>query len=200
MASAWQKDRPNARGQLRSTVYFRDRDTGETVTDGTYPKKIAAERVRALLTRLDDPGFNNPKQGREPFRVFAEKWFAARPGDGLDTEDPPIPRLPAAAGPRRRTAGPHRPIPRPGVDRGTGRPGRPRRQDLGARDDPLLVLDAVDDHEVVRVVPINLREPHWYKGTVNLSGKGVDVRVFLTLDQLEEFLATVAAQMPYWSR
>ena len=62
------------------------------------------------------------------------------------------------------------------------------------------MLDAVDDHEVVRVVPINLREPHWYKGTVNLSGKGVDVRVFLTLDQLEEFLATVAAQMPYWSR
>ncbi len=67
MASAWQKNRTNSRGQVRSTVYFRERDTGATATDGTYPK-IATERVRALLTRLDDPGFTNPKLGREPPR------------------------------------------------------------------------------------------------------------------------------------
>ena len=45
----------------------------------TYPKKIATERVRALLTQLDDPGFTNPRLGRESFRVYAEKWFAAQP-------------------------------------------------------------------------------------------------------------------------
>ncbi len=36
------------------------------------------------------------------------------------------------------------------------------------------------------------------KWTVNLPDKGLDARVFLTLDQREDFLAIVASQMPYW--
>ncbi len=79
MASVWKKDRPNARGKTRSTVYFRHPQTGEQISDGTYLSKIAAERVRQLAACLDDPDFTNPRLGREPFRVYAEQWFAARP-------------------------------------------------------------------------------------------------------------------------
>ena len=78
MASADKIDRRNACGQIRSTVYFRHPQTGARVCDGTYPKKIGEERVRRLLAELENPSFINPKLGRQPFRVYAEKWFANR--------------------------------------------------------------------------------------------------------------------------
>ena len=197
MASAWQKDRTNARGQVRSTVYFRERNTGATVTDGTYPKKIATERVRALLTQLDDPGFTNPKLGREPFRVYAEKWFAARPvmastpkiRSYLDSQ-----LLPAFGD-----------VPLARIDRflvqewieGLVDPEDPDARVYAPETihswystlSTIMKYAALDRH-----IPVSLIG----KGTVNLPGKGLDARVFLTLDQLEDFLAIVATQMPYW--
>ena len=197
MASAWQKDRTNSRGQVRSTVCFRERDTGETVTDGTYPKKIATERVRTLLTQLDDPGFTNPKLGREPFRVYAEKWFAARPvmastkkiRSYLDAQ-----LLPAFGD-----------IPLSRIDRflvqewveGLVDPNDPDARTYAPESihsfyatlSTIMKYAALDRH-----IPVSLIG----KGTVNLPGKGLDTRVFLTLDQLEDLLAIVAIQMPYW--
>lgn len=197
MASAWQKDRTNARGQIRGTVYFRDRDTGETVTDGTYPKKIAAERVRALLTQLDDPGFTNPKLGREPFRLYAEKWFAARPlmsstkkiRSYLDVHllpafgDVPLCRIDrflvqewveSLADPEDTDAKTYAPE---------------SIHSYYATLSTIMKYAALDRH-----IPVSLIG----KGTVNLPGKGLDTRVFLTLDQLEDLLAIAATQMPYW--
>ncbi|MCW2598495.1 MAG: hypothetical protein JWM02_324 [Frankiales bacterium] len=73
-------EEPHERPRFRSAAPCTSATgTGDTVTDGSYPKKIATERVRALLTTLDDPGFTHPKLSREPFRVHAEKWFAAQP-------------------------------------------------------------------------------------------------------------------------
>ncbi len=54
---------PAVRSVARCTS--RERDTGGTITDGTSPKKLATERVRALLTQLGDPGFTNPRLGRD---------------------------------------------------------------------------------------------------------------------------------------
>ena len=76
MASAWSKDRTNARGQVRSTVYFRDPKTGEQICDGTYTSKIGKARVGLLLLTIDDPAFITPKLGRQPFKVYVERWFA----------------------------------------------------------------------------------------------------------------------------
>lgn len=52
MASACKIDRINARGQIRSTVYFRHPQTGVRVCDGTYPKKVGDERVCSPSSRI----------------------------------------------------------------------------------------------------------------------------------------------------
>ena len=78
MANVWKRDRTNAKGLTRSTVVFRHPVTGEQITHGTYPKKIADEWVRKLQVTLEDPDFIDPRLGGQPFKVYAEKWFAAR--------------------------------------------------------------------------------------------------------------------------
>ncbi len=197
MASVYKIDRTNGRGQTRSTVYFRNPATGGKVCDGTYPKKIAGERVRLLLTQLDDPDFTNPKLGREPCRVYAEKWFAARPvmastkkiRSYLDAQ------LLSAFGD----------VPLSRIDRflvqewieGLVDPDDPDARTYAPESIhsfyatlwTIMKYAALDRH-----IPVSLIG----KGTVNLPGKGLDTRVFLTLDQLEDLLAIVATRMPYW--
>ncbi|MBK5308313.1 MAG: site-specific integrase [Frankiaceae bacterium] len=197
MASAWQKDRANARGQVRGTVYFRDRDTGETITDGTYPKKIAGERVRTLLTQLDDPGFTNPKLGREPFRIYAEKWFAARPvmastkkvRSYLDSQ-----LLPAFGD-----------IPLMRIDRFLVQEWVERLVDPDDPDAKPYAPESIHSYyatlsTIMKYAALDRHIPvsRIGKGTVTLPGNGLDIRVFLTLDQVEEFLALAATQSPYW--
>ena len=48
--------------------------TGEQITQGTYPQRIADEWVRRPQVTVDDPGFVDPRPDREPFKTYAEKW------------------------------------------------------------------------------------------------------------------------------
>lgn len=43
-----------------------------------FPKKIA-DSGSLRCAQPDDPDFTNPKLGPEPFRLYDEKWLAARP-------------------------------------------------------------------------------------------------------------------------
>ncbi len=197
MASVWKKDRPNARGQIRSTVYFRHPQTGEQLSDGTYPSKIAAERMRQLAASLDDPDFTNPRLGREPFRVYAEQWFAARPvmsstkkiRSYLDSQ-----LLPAFG------AVPLKDIDRFLVQAWVDRlvePDDPDARPYAAESihsyyttlSTIMKYAAIDRH-----IPMS----RIGKGTVALPTKGLDTRVFLTLDQLEDFLEITQQRLPYW--
>jgi integrase len=197
MASAYKIDRTNGRGQTRSTVYFRDPDTGEKVCDGTYPKKIADERVRALLTQLGDPDFTNPKLGREPFRVYAEKWFAARPvisstkkvRSYLDSQ-----LLPAFGD-----------IPLKDIDRFVVQEWVERLVDPEDPDARLYAAESIHSYystlsTIMKYAALDRHIPvsRIGKGTVTLPSRGLDTRVFLTLDQLEDLLEVVRTEIPYW--
>jgi len=197
MASAYKIDRTNRRGQTRSTVYFREPDTGEKVCDGTYPSKIADERVRTLLTQLDEPDFTNPKLGREPFRVYAEKWFSARPVIGstkkvrsyLDSQ-----LLPAFGQ-----------IPLKDIDRFVVQEWVENLSDPEDPDARLYAAESIHSYyatlcTIMKYAALDRHIPvsRIGRGTVTLPSTGLDTRVFLTLDQLENLLEVVASQTPYW--
>lgn len=196
MASVYKIDRTNGRGQTRSTVYFRNPATGGKVCDGTYPKKIAGERVRLLLTQLDDPDFTNPKLGREPFRVYAEKWFASRPMIGstkkvrsyLDSQ-----LLPAFG---------H--IPLKDIDRFVVQEWVERLVDPEDPDARLYAAESIHSYystlsTIMKYAALDRHIPvsRIGKGTVTLPSRGLDTRVFLTLDQLENLLDLVLTEIPY---
>ncbi len=197
MASSWQRDRLNARRQVRSTVYFRDPETGRTCVDGTYPKKIAAERVRELLTQLDHASFTNPQLGRQPFRVYAELWFAARPviastkkiRSYLDSQ-----LLPAFGD-----------IPLASIDRFVVQEWVERLVDPEDADARPYAAESIHSYyatlsTIMKYAALDRHIPvsQIGKGTVTLPRRGLDTRVFLTLDQLEDLLDLVADRLPYW--
>lgn len=197
MASAWKRDRPNARGHIRSTVYFRHPQTGAQVTDGTYPLKIATERVRKLAASLDDPEFTNPRLGREPLRVYAEHWFAARPvmastrkiRSYLDSQ-----LLPAFGA-----------VPLKDIDRFLVQEWVERLMDPEDPDARPAAAESIHSYyatlsTIMKFAAIDRHIPvsRIGKGTVILPSKGLDTRVFLTLDQLEALLELVSARLPHW--
>ena len=196
MANVWKRDRVNARGLMRSTVVFRHPVTGEQITHGTYPKKIADEWVRRLQVTIDDPGFVDPRLGREPFKTYAEKWFQAR---GLQPSTKKVRSyldsqlLPAFGEVQLSTI--TRFTVQDWVD-GLVEPADDGRS-YSAESirsyyntlSTIMKMAAVDGH--IHTSPVG-------RGLVTLPNTATDTRVFLNLDELDDLLVLVGRELPYW--
>lgn len=197
MASAWKIDRTTSRGTVRSTVQYRDPDTGEKVTDGTYTVKAAEKRVAELLVKLDDIDFTRPKLGKRPFKEYAELWFANRPTMAstkkirsyLDSQ-----LIPAFGNVRLID------IDRYLVQEWVDSLSDPEDPDATSYSPESIGSYYTTLSTIMKYAAIDRHIPvsRIGKGMVVLPPRGMDTRVFLTLAQLEKFLGIVAEQLPYW--
>ena len=127
--------------------------------------------------------FVDPRLGREPVQDLRREVVPRARAAALDQEGRVLPGQPAAAGLRRRPPQGCRPVRRTAVGGDSGRSipsTRPCQRSTSTPRWPGIPVSRIG------------------KGTVNLPSKGLDTRVFLTLDQLEDLLALVPMKMPYW--
>lgn len=203
MASAWSVERTNDTGTVRGTVQYRHPITGEKITVGTFMKKVADNKVAELRVRLEDPDFINPKLGKQPFREYAEKWFAARGTmdstkkvrSYLDSQLLPVfGNVPLNQIDRIMVQDWVESLldPPETEDDDDAKPRRYKPSSIRSYYSTLstiMKMAAVDRH--IGVNPIG-------KGLVNLPADDRDTRVFLTLAQLDRFLEVAAAEVPYY--